>query len=239
MTEYEKFVDKFKTKLTTDDCYTPKPVFDAVLEWAVSEYDLGGCNIIMPFYPNGDFENHEYPENGVVIDNPPFSIITKIARFYSDRGIRYFLFAPHLTMFNLHKADRDLCAIVCGASVTYENGAVVSTSFVTNLEPQTFARTAPELKLAIEDAGSIDRVSKPKYVYPKTVTSAALMSKLSRVDVSIPKHEARLVTRLESQKEAKKTIFGGGAIVSEAVAEQLARAANTIEWELAEHEVVA
>lgn len=28
--EYKKFVDKFKPKKTTDDCYTPELVYDAV-----------------------------------------------------------------------------------------------------------------------------------------------------------------------------------------------------------------
>ena len=57
--------------------------------------------------------------------------------------------------------------------------------------------------------------------------------------------------RLESQKVAKKGIFGGGAIVSDAVAEQLARAeqlalaeqlaraVNTIEWSISDAERVA
>lgn len=34
--EYTEFVDKFKPKLTTDDCYTPPLVYDAVRDWAVA-----------------------------------------------------------------------------------------------------------------------------------------------------------------------------------------------------------
>lgn len=30
---YEEFVEKFKPKLTTDDCYTPAKVYDAVLSF--------------------------------------------------------------------------------------------------------------------------------------------------------------------------------------------------------------
>lgn len=30
--DYEKFVEKFKVKKTTDDCYTPKHVFDYILQ---------------------------------------------------------------------------------------------------------------------------------------------------------------------------------------------------------------
>ena len=39
-TEYQQFVDKFKPKLTTDDCYTPPAVFEAVEKWVRKEYKL-------------------------------------------------------------------------------------------------------------------------------------------------------------------------------------------------------
>ncbi len=41
---YEEFVDKFKPKLTTDDCYTPQLVYQAVKDWAVKELDWGGAD---------------------------------------------------------------------------------------------------------------------------------------------------------------------------------------------------
>lgn len=31
--EYKAFVDKFKPKLTTDDCYTPPNIYETVKEW--------------------------------------------------------------------------------------------------------------------------------------------------------------------------------------------------------------
>ena len=37
---YEEFVEKFKPKKTTDDCYTPPLVYDAVAEWVAKEYGL-------------------------------------------------------------------------------------------------------------------------------------------------------------------------------------------------------
>lgn len=30
---YEEFVNKFKPKLTTDDCYTPPKIYSVILEW--------------------------------------------------------------------------------------------------------------------------------------------------------------------------------------------------------------
>ncbi|MCB9018053.1 MAG: hypothetical protein WCU80_07750 [Paludibacteraceae bacterium] len=45
--QYELFVEKFKPKLTSDDCYTPAPVYNAVLEWAKGRFpSLEGKNIV-------------------------------------------------------------------------------------------------------------------------------------------------------------------------------------------------
>ena len=52
--DYEKFVEKFKPKKTTDDCYTPPAVYAAVKNWAVKEYGLEDCTIVCPFFPGGD-----------------------------------------------------------------------------------------------------------------------------------------------------------------------------------------
>lgn len=38
--EYKKFVDKFKPKKTTDDCFTPVKIYEAVKEWAIKEYGI-------------------------------------------------------------------------------------------------------------------------------------------------------------------------------------------------------
>ena len=97
---YEEFVEKFKPKKTTDDCYTPPAVYEAVKDWTVKEYGLKGKEIVRPFYPGGDYESYDYPAGCVVIDNPPFSILTKIVNYYIDKGIKFFLFAPQLTLFS-------------------------------------------------------------------------------------------------------------------------------------------
>lgn len=97
--DYESFVAKFTDKAkTTDDCYTPQDVYEAVVEYVKSIHDMTGKLILRPFFPGGDYENAEYPENGVVIDNPPFSIFTKICRWYSEKNIPFFLFGPGLTI---------------------------------------------------------------------------------------------------------------------------------------------
>ena len=37
MNDYDGFVEKFKPKKTTDDCYTPPAVYDAVVGWCRDE----------------------------------------------------------------------------------------------------------------------------------------------------------------------------------------------------------
>lgn len=93
---YDGFIDKFKIKKTTDDCYTPKEVYDLVLNYVGKNYDLTDKEIIRPFFPDGDYENIDYTKKCVVIDNPPFSMISKICRFYVENEIVFFLLAPHL-----------------------------------------------------------------------------------------------------------------------------------------------
>ena len=66
---------------------TPKisiivPVYN-VSEYVEKRYGLNRDYFVRPFYPGGDYENFVYGENCVVVDNPPFSIISKIIRFYS------------------------------------------------------------------------------------------------------------------------------------------------------------
>ena len=51
---YEEFVEKFKPKLTTDDCATPPLVFDAVLHWVCNEYGIDPDRVVRPFWPGLD-----------------------------------------------------------------------------------------------------------------------------------------------------------------------------------------
>lgn len=129
---YEEFVEKFKPKKTTDDCYTPPLVYEAVADFVAKEYALNKANFVRPFYSGGDYENFDYGGK-VVVDNPPFSILAKIIDFYIAKRIKFFLFAPMLTVLSTQR-ERHCTCIIVNAKVTYENGAIVSTSFITNLD---------------------------------------------------------------------------------------------------------
>lgn len=148
---YEQFIEKFRSKpasnvMTTDDCYTPREVYEALLGWAEQRYGLQDTVVVRPFYPGGDYEHHDYPDGCIVIDNPPFSIYRKVVRFYLKRGIRFILFAPTKTMT---VTDAEVCYIVTGVTITYENGAEIETSFITNMEPDTRILTSSTLREAL------------------------------------------------------------------------------------------
>ena len=97
--EYKAFVEKFKKKKTTDDCYTPPNIYDAIADWVAREYGLSRADFVRPFFPGGDYQRFDYPPGAVVVDNPPFSILAEIVAHYRDTGRRFFLFAPTLTLF--------------------------------------------------------------------------------------------------------------------------------------------
>lgn len=86
---YEQFVEKFKPKKTTDDCYTPPLIYDGVADWVCTEYGINRDAFCRPFYPGGDYETFDYTGK-IVVDNPPFSILSKILRFYIERNINFF-----------------------------------------------------------------------------------------------------------------------------------------------------
>ena len=214
--EYAAFLEKFEAKRTTDDCFTPPEVFAAVHGWVNSEYGTHERRIVRPFHPGGDFVRFDYQPGDLVLDNPPFSILTKIRRFYDERGIDYFLFAPSLTLFGI-KAPTML---VVDETVEYANGAKVATSFITSLEPQTRIRTAPVLAQALRAARPA-KASLPKYTYPGNVRNAALLQRISGVDFRIPANECEFISKMDAQIDAGKGIFGGGLIMSDRKAAEL------------------
>ena len=235
--EYDAFAEKFKPKKTTDDCYTPPYIYDTVRDWAVKEYGLHGRTIVRPFFPGGDYENNEYPEGCVVLDNPPFSILAKIIRFYNEHGIDYFLFAPALTVLSSAKTEAN--SIITDSYIVYENGAKVRTAFVTNLGEfriQVSAELHDLIEAAQEEATKANRVTLPKYCYPDCVLTAATIQKIAKYGqtLKIRPEDCHFIRSIDSQKSAGKTVFGGGMLLSEKAAAEKAAA---IRWSLSDREL--
>lgn len=248
--EYNEFVDKFKPKKTTDDCYTPDNVYEAVAAWVSQEYGIDRADMVRPFYPGGDYRSEDYAPGCCVVDNPPFSILSEIERFYQEQGVRFFLFAPTLTLFN---SVDGVCYVPCGGGVTYENGADVKTSFATNMEPDLIVRAAPSLSDAIRQANdaNLRKEHLPKYSYPpEVITSAMVVRWCERgVDFRLRREDAALVSALDAQRPEGKGIYGKGFLLSESAAREAKAAeaaakaaeADTVEdadyvWELSERE---
>lgn len=218
---YDEFTEKFKPKLTTDDCYTPDGVFQAVKDWACAEYGIDPDSCVRPFYPGGDYERYDYPDGCTVLDNPPFSIMSKIIDFYEERGIPYFLFGPGLSLFS---GNRPCNYLVPGAIVTYENGAKVNTGFVTSYGDWKID-TAPELAQAVADACKQEPSAQNTYEYPAEVVTSALIMKIARrgIRFRVKGAECSFVRSLDGQKAAGQGLFGGGFLISpEAAAEKAA-----------------
>jgi len=224
--EYQAFTEKFKAKKTTDDCYTPENIHEAVMAWVEQEYGISREHFLRPFWPGEDYQAGVYPPEDVVVDNPPFSLRKQIVDFYMARGVRFFLYSPALTLLTRR---HDVCHIAVGVSVTYENGAEVPTSFVTNLESSVL-RTAPELYRAISQADQENRRalhrSLPKYIYPDHIVTAAIAQRWCKygVDWSVSPSDCRTIGELDAQRAAGKSIFGYGLLLSERAAAERAAA---------------
>ena len=225
--EYNDFVEKFEPKKTTDDCYTPELVYDAIADWVASRYNVKRSRFVRPFYPGGDYTAEEYKPGSVVVDNPPFSILAEIVKFYDEHGIKFFLFAPTLTLFSSAPA---CCAICAGATITYENGANVNTSFLTNLDEGTRARSEPTLYAAVKAANdeNLRELKKelPRYVYPDYVLTSTRCAQFSRLGIEfvLPKAESEHIRRLDAQKDTDKSAFGSAYLMSERMKQEKEKA---------------
>lgn len=224
-------------------------------DWVADRYGLNPQNFVRPFVPDGDYQSFNYAPDAIVVDNPPFSILSKIQQFYTQHNIKFFLFAPALKIFCSFSADAGICAICTGAAITYDNGAKVNTSFVTNLEPSGhIAISAPGLYQAIQCADAMyqnQNKKLPKYVYPDNVLTAYMVNYLSAhgVEYAVRSKDACFVRTLDDQRKHKKAVFGAGFLLSErATADKVAakeaaakeaaeKAAAAQRWQLSDREL--
>ena len=231
--EYNAFVDKFEQPKTTDDCYTPENVYNAVADWVANEYGKDKRDFVRPFFPGGDYQAEKYKKGCTVVDNPPFSILSEILKFYNEKKIDYFLFCPGLL---LGTACRNGACIICtDAQIMYENKAIIKTNFVTNMDPEYIARSVPALFDAIKEEDTKNRQeltrTNPVYKYPANLQTAASLNYMAHYGVAfeIKKGSAVVVDDLDAMKEFKKTIFGDGLLISDKAAADAVKAAKAAE----------
>ena len=224
---YDAFVDKFKPRHTSDDTHTPPNVYEAVLSWCERRYGIDRAKVLRPFFPGGDYKAAEYPEGCVVIDNPPFSILSQIVRFYLAEGVPFFLFAPSLTCIS-HARHPGVAAIFSDSDITFDNGAVVRCAFLTSLEASdVLAVSAPDFGDAIEVCETANRnVGKNKVTplaLPNELITGARMQYLAshHTPHTVRRSEAVFVRKLDNYPVG---IYGGGFLLSESAAAERAAA---------------
>lgn len=218
--EYAAFIEKFKPKKTPDDCYTPDNIYEAVRDWACAKYGIDPASIVRPFWPGGDYERFDYPDGCFVLDNPPFSILSKIVKWYNSHGIKFFLFCPGMVTV------KDCSVIVVAASVIYKNGANVATSFCTNITPGISISAASDLyeivkeendknKRKVKGAGASSRS------LPDHLVTMARVRYLSQhgVGFTLEHGEYVLVRKLDNCKDR---IFGRGYLLCDSAWERFA-----------------
>ena len=225
----------------TDDCYTPPEIYDVVCEFVEKQYGVKRDNFVRPFYPGGDYENEPYPEGTVVVDNPPFSILSKILDFYTKSGVKFFLFAPELR--STASLSRNICTIFCdvhityapdpiativgsisSSTVTFENGANENTCFVTNLDTLHAVIVSPELKDKLEAAGKRKKERKT-YRTPKNLIGMKDITRMARhgIPFELMNDECAFTRTLD----CGYGMFGGGFLVSDRAAERIRAAEQT------------
>ena len=237
--EYNSFLDKFEQPKTTDDCYTPDNIYEVISDYVEEKYGQKKEKFVRPFYPGGNYQEYNYAPGSVVVDNPPFSILAEIVDFYIEHNQPFFIFAPGLSALG-YVGRETVTALCVYAPVTYENGAAVPTSFVTNLgDHNIVAISDPDLYKKIDEANeeNLKLMKKhfPKYEYPMEVLTAAKIGWLAKYgqSVEIKRSESVLIRSLDAQKETGKGIYGSALLLSERAAAE--RAAATT-WQLSERE---
>lgn len=213
---YDQFVQKFQRKKTTDDCYTPSAIYEAVKSWCIQEYKIDENKIIRPFYPDTEFTEFDYT-NKIVLDNPPFSILSKIVKFYLDNNVKFFLFAPAMTIFSIYVP---VCYIVVDGRITYENGVKVRTSFITNLESLGIRRSLG-LENLIKQAQGEKTKHRNNFTYDSHVVT---FSKIARLKGNY-KISATNLSHIRTQNGCN--LFGAGWLCNDKVASMLPSSIKT------------
>lgn len=204
----EEWEQKLKKKTATDDCMTPPAVYSAVVAWAVNRYGYQGRPIVRPFWPGKDYKTMAYPEGCVVIDNPPFSIMSELLRFYTARGIDYFLFANGMTVLGCPCKSH----VIVGTQIIYDNALVLNTAFVSSQGP--LIEVSPELADAIDTAQQKAKTTPKKpYKFDPHIISIGKLLQIARRGEAYTCERGHFVRKLDAGPPGG--IYGAGFIVGD------------------------
>ena len=120
--------------------------------------------------------------------------------------------------------------IICDCNITYANGAVVRTGFVTNLDEEHVLEADPVLGDKLNEANKA-RLKEQKrqvgnYEYPDNVLTAARAQWFAahHTPFRLKRADAEPISALDEQKKQGKSIFGGGLLLSSRAAAERAAA---------------
>ena len=123
-----------------------------------------------------------------------------------EKGIKYFLFAPHKTIFSNMNTCKDT-RILIDVNITYDNGAKVSTGFVTNVtDADILIMTAPELRTELRRTiaraqGNKNNVLKVKNEYPRNLFPFQKILAALYADFQIKRSECEIIDKYKVRTE--------------------------------------
>lgn len=205
---------------STDECYTPPAVYDTVLDYAVDRYNLQGKHLVRPFIPGGDYQKYVYDKNDVVIDNPPFSMTTKITNWYIDHNIPFFLFINGQYCVSLSRGlHGKATVIVTNANVSFYNKGSekrIKLGFVTNMEPKNVIIRG-DATLTNRLNGLVTKKSFKRFHYPENfLKNNDILAALQRnVELKLTTDNCLFEDNLDYHKAHHVAVFGGGYLVND------------------------
>lgn len=208
---------------TIDECYTPPAVYDTVLDYAVERYNLQDKHVVRPFIPGGDYQKYVYDKNDVVIDNPPFSMTTKIAKWYINHDIPFFLFINGQYAVSLSRGVHGKATVIAtnaNASFYHKpNNKVIKLGFVTNLEPKNIVLHG-DVALTDKLNDLAKKKALNKFKYPKNIIrNSDVLTAIHRgVELKLTTNNCLFEDRLDYHKEHKLSgVVGGCYLVDDNV----------------------
>lgn len=135
---FQHFIEAKRNKTlgvraTKDEIYTDETEYNDLTEFFKQYYPTAFAGpIVRPFYPGGDYTDlTQYPADCLVFDNPPFSMSSKIIKFYLTHNIKFLLFSPGNSISSI----RQNISVWNGCTIHYDATSFF-TQFVTNLDEE-------------------------------------------------------------------------------------------------------
>lgn len=206
-----------------DECYTSPEVYDTVLNYAIERYHLQGKHIVRPFVPSGNYQQYVYDKNDVVIDNPPFSMTTKITKWYINHDIPFFLFINGQYAVSLSRGLHGKATVIAtNANCSFyhkPNNKLIKMGFVTNLEPKDIVIRG-DVALTNKLNSLVKKKALNKYQYPKNIIrNSDVLTAINRgVELKLTTNNCLFEDRLDYHKEHKLSgVVGGCYLVDDNV----------------------